>query len=157
MKNFKWLLLSLTFLFVAPSAFACIATTTATPTIAVPTTNKISFKQKIKLFKDFLFKKSENAPMPKSTGYFWGSAISILVALFFFKRSDDLAKAAAAKGQGNFTPSFAGVAEGLSGFLLALLGIILFIIFLVKLKKEKAKKQNTEGSSSPVSLLTLQK
>ena len=148
MKNLKWLLLSLTFLFVAPSAFAYVATTTATPTIVVPTTNKISFKQKIKLFKDFLLKKSEDAPMPKSTGWFWGGVVSIVAAAFLLKRSDDLAKAAAAKSQGSIVGdvSLAGVGELLLGLVLASLGIVLFIIFLAKLKKEKAKKQNTEGS-----------
>ena len=150
MKNFKTLLLSFTLLFVAPSAFACIATTTPiTPTTVVPTNNKISFKQKIKLFKDFLFKKSEDAPMPKSTGYFWGGVVSIVAALFLLKRSDDLAKAAAAKGQGSFVPSFAGTGELLFSLILASVGLILFILFLEKLKKERKKKPNTEGSPKP--------
>lgn len=155
MKNFKWLLLSLTFFFVASSAFACIATT-PTPTTIVPTGKTIFFKQKIKLFKDYLLKKTENTPVPKSTGWFWGGLVSIVAAGFLLKRSDDLSKAAAAKSQGNIVGnvSFSGVGEALSGFLLALLGIIFFCIFLAKLKKEKAKKQNTEGSSSPISLLT---
>ena len=151
MKNLKWLLLSFTLLFVAPSAFACVATTTATPTIAVPTTNKISFKQKIKLFKDYLLKKTENMPVPKSTGWFWGGLVSIVAALFLLKRSDDLSKAAAARSQGSIVGnvSLAGVGELILSLILASVGLILFILFLEKLKKEKKKKQNTEGSPKP--------
>ena len=146
MKNFKLFLLSLTFMFYVQSTFACIATMgTPIPTVE-PVNKRLSLKQKVIFFKDYLLKELEAEQASKHRGWFWGSVTSLVASAILFRHSDSLSKTAVKNGSSGFVPSSAGVGALLLGLLLFILGLILFFVFLNRFHKEKKERSM---SSSP--------
>ena len=142
MKNFKLFLLSLTFMFYVQSTFACIATTSKPISTVEPVNKRLSLKQKVIFFKDYLLKELEAEQASKHRGWFWGSVTSLVASAILFKHSDNLSKTAVKNGSSGFVPSSAGVGALLLGLLLLILGVTLFFVFLNRFHKEKKERSS---------------
>lgn len=127
MKNLRLLLLSVLFIALSQSTFACIA---STQTVANTTVTHISVKKKMNLLNRFKRQKVGDDSLPIVIVFFMGAILCGLLSIWAFATAN--AEAAAAV---NTWCIFCGLGSFLLGLLLAVVAVVFLILFFVKLSK----------------------